>query len=326
MENARKPLRIRLSRTPGSATPEFVGGDRSEMVIGRSRECEACLNGERVSRQHARLWRSGEDWHVEDLGSRHGTFLNTIRLEPGEAASVADGDELRIATFTFTVAIDSGAADHEQVDGKAESSAAGHGQLESATDPLKTRATILLRLRDDDTAQRDVGWREFADLYGPVVIGFACSAGLPRHEADDVMQDVLLNFFRAAGSFEYDPAKGRFRGYLKRVTLNAIRDRYRRRRPIAGFDPAVFERDARQTDSMWNGQWTQSLLERALQKAQPRFERETWEAFELYGRRGVPVDEVARQLCMTADAVRHAKHRVAKVVRAIINELRAAEG
>ena len=53
---------------------------------------------------------------------------------------------------------------------------------------------------------------------------------------------------------------------------------------------------------------------------------QSWEAFELYGRRGVPVDEVAERLGMKPEAIRQAKSRISRQVRAEIERLRGEEG
>jgi len=94
----------------------------------------------------------------------------------------------------------------------------------------ETNMDLLLQLKSNETVNREMGWGIFVDRYGPIICGFARNAGLPSSEADDIMQTVLFNFFRVADKFEYDPSKGRFRGYLKRITLNAIRERYRKKR------------------------------------------------------------------------------------------------
>ena len=94
-----------------------------------------------------------------------------------------------------------------------------------------TRASIFLRLQADGSLDRELGWQEFTEKYARVIAGFARNAGLRAQDADDVLQDVLLGFFRVSDQFDYDPERGRFRGYLKRVTLNAIRARHRRKRP-----------------------------------------------------------------------------------------------
>ena len=55
-------------------------------------------------------------------------------------------------------------------------------------------------------------------------------------------------------------------------------------------------------------------------------DEQTFEAFELYGRRGVQVDEAARTLGISRESVYQAKTRVMRVVQAIVDQLRAAEG
>ena len=53
----------------------------------------------------------------------------------------------------------------------------------------------------------------------------------------------------------------------------------------------------------------QPLVELALEEVRGQFKATTYEAFELYGRRGVPLDEVAKRLSMSPEAVRQARHR-----------------
>lgn len=54
-----------------------------EVIIGRSRECAICVEGDMsraVSRRHARVFYSGWKICIEDLGSRNGTWLNRKRV------------------------------------------------------------------------------------------------------------------------------------------------------------------------------------------------------------------------------------------------------
>ena len=50
-----------------------------EYVIGRRSDCQIFVPDMRVSRQHARLWKDGEAWTLEDLGSNNGTYINGVR-------------------------------------------------------------------------------------------------------------------------------------------------------------------------------------------------------------------------------------------------------
>ena len=72
-------------------------GDRT--TIGRSPDCDVFLDDVTVSRKHAVLVGEGERFHVEDLGSLNGTFLNRKRIEN---APVEDGDELQIGKYRLT--------------------------------------------------------------------------------------------------------------------------------------------------------------------------------------------------------------------------------
>jgi hypothetical protein len=72
-------------------------GERT--TIGRSPDCDVFLDDVTVSRKHAVLVGEGERFHVEDLGSLNGTFLNRKRIEK---APVEDGDELQIGKYRLT--------------------------------------------------------------------------------------------------------------------------------------------------------------------------------------------------------------------------------
>ncbi len=68
------------------------------------------------------------------------------------------------------------------------------------------------------------------------------------------------------------------------------------------------------------------MLSRALEEVRRRVERRTFEAFELYGQRGVPADVVATQLGLSRDSVHQAKARVLKLAEAVVERIRAEEG
>jgi serine/threonine-protein kinase len=55
----------------------------------------------KVSRRHARIWREGETFLVEDLGSVNGTIIlgrdnETVRLGPRQPRVLESGDKLRL--------------------------------------------------------------------------------------------------------------------------------------------------------------------------------------------------------------------------------------
>jgi serine phosphatase RsbU (regulator of sigma subunit) len=74
------------------------------LVIGRSSTSDLPLPDRFLSRHHARIYRDGDRYLVEDLGSRNGTLLN------GEAvalpAALSTGDVIRISGSTLSVYLD----------------------------------------------------------------------------------------------------------------------------------------------------------------------------------------------------------------------------
>jgi hypothetical protein len=65
-----------------------------EHLIGRAPTCALCLDELYVSAQHALVRWTPDRWELKDLGSRNGTFLNSIRLKPGEVYPMERGARL----------------------------------------------------------------------------------------------------------------------------------------------------------------------------------------------------------------------------------------
>lgn len=64
--------------------------------IGRDGDCDLPLPDRSVSRRHARLVRVEEAYHLQDLGSTNGTFLNS---QPINEQVLQHADMLRIGSF-----------------------------------------------------------------------------------------------------------------------------------------------------------------------------------------------------------------------------------
>ncbi|MDR7330634.1 FHA domain-containing protein FhaB/FipA [Corynebacterium guangdongense] len=69
-----------------------------EIVIGRHQDCDFVLGDDYSSSRHARLFRRGSEWFVEDLESRNGTFLAGYRIDQPER--VRAGVDVRMGRTT----------------------------------------------------------------------------------------------------------------------------------------------------------------------------------------------------------------------------------
>ncbi len=190
-----------------------------------------------------------------------------------------------------------------------------------------TRATMLARLRDGDDP---VAWREFYERYGELIAGFAGRWNLQPADRDDVVQEVLSRLSRAMPDFVYDPARGTFRGYLKTIAGNIIRDKLRQNQARGHVLPMDTRAEAQisdeSLDTAWEREWRQYHLRQALQMLVAEFNEVDRMAFERYGIAGEDARQVAEDLGLSLDQVYQAKSRMMKRLSASIETRVAEEG
>ncbi|MHC5022966.1 MAG: SpoIIE family protein phosphatase [Planctomycetota bacterium] len=92
---------LRLEPVSGQQSGAFAVGENDPAVIGRGQQCEICLPDPSISRRHATIAKLEGQWFVTDLRSRHGTFINGIRLEAEHPVAAVSGDYIRMGPFTF---------------------------------------------------------------------------------------------------------------------------------------------------------------------------------------------------------------------------------
>jgi RNA polymerase sigma-70 factor (ECF subfamily) len=189
----------------------------------------------------------------------------------------------------------------------------------SCFDPSRTRASLLIRLKDS-ADQR--AWEEFHDRYTPMIRGW-CRHWYPR-EAEDMVQEVLTRLVNCLRDFEYEPGKGRFRGYLKTVTHRLMADMKDRRShtPMIGDEEMLIEIEARQDlQDRLAAMFDLERLEQAKDRVRDRVTDRTWSAYVETAEQGRKPAEVARELGMTVGAVFQAKHSVITQLRREIEGL-----
>jgi two-component system, cell cycle response regulator len=86
--------RARLIVLAGGNVGEMYEID-PQLVLGRGREADVRLQGDGISRKHARVHLEGEGVAFEDLGSTNGSFINGERVMRHQ---LNEGDKLQIGT------------------------------------------------------------------------------------------------------------------------------------------------------------------------------------------------------------------------------------
>ena len=82
--------------TPGNHTKCPL--DQDLLTIGRSDSADIQIDGDFISRIHARILRIGMDSVIEDAGSRNGTWVNGEQIERHR---LAHGDLIRVGSANF---------------------------------------------------------------------------------------------------------------------------------------------------------------------------------------------------------------------------------
>jgi pSer/pThr/pTyr-binding forkhead associated (FHA) protein len=86
-------------RAGGGRVGESFPLDGDRMTIGRRPDSDVFLDDVTVSRDHALVVRRGDEYHLDDLGSLNGTYVNRRRIE---SHHLADGDELQVGKYKLT--------------------------------------------------------------------------------------------------------------------------------------------------------------------------------------------------------------------------------
>jgi RNA polymerase sigma-70 factor (ECF subfamily) len=206
----------------------------------------------------------------------------------------------------------------------------GQRQDPEPSGPETTRPSLLVRIRDADDRE---AWRQFVDIYAPLIYGFCRKRGLQDADAADVTQDVFRAVAAKIGSrptsekgsggeastetpkWEYDPNRGSFRGWLYTVTRNKISDFLDRKQARGSGDTGTQQfleqqPDTNEDETTWQREAQQRIFAWAAERIRGDFQEATWNAFWQVAVEGKSGEEAARNLHMSVGAVYVAKSRI----------------
>lgn len=188
---------------------------------------------------------------------------------------------------------------------------------------------LLERAKAQDAVARERLFR----IYGVLVYGW-CRRHfhLQPHDAADVMQEVSQAVLRGLERFRRDRPGDTFRGWLWTIARNKVLDHLRAqgRRPdaIGGTDAhkrlldiPEQEPDLPDRSTGPNGVIPTAADYPHLEVFRAEFEERTWQAFFRSVLMEEPTDVIAEELGMSPNAVRCAKSRVLRRVRADLADL-----
>ncbi|MCA9251706.1 MAG: sigma-70 family RNA polymerase sigma factor [Phycisphaerae bacterium] len=192
-----------------------------------------------------------------------------------------------------------------------------------------TRPSLLSRVRNPDDHD---AWREFESRYGDLITRYCRSLRLQHSDAEDVRQLVMLNLSSSMRSFQYDPARGRFRTYLGRAVRNAV-FRVKQCPPGRGIPLPLIDGDQLSsvesgdhdaTADLWDRHWCEHHLRRAFETLRKSHKPRSIEVFDRL-LAGEKTADVAASFEMSVEAVKKVKQRIRAELREIVAEQVAEE-
>jgi len=182
-----------------------------------------------------------------------------------------------------------------------------------------TRPSLLVRVgRDQEEA-----WREFDAIYRPMLDRFARARGLGQEDAEDVTQYCMEAIYRHIKSFEYDPSKGRFKGWLRTLVNNRVRNLYRRRRETIAKtqDFKQQQNSEKSPDEVFDAIWMEEHLKQCIRMVRLEVEATTFETFKRHVLDECSVAQVCEELGVTPNQVYKAKWRLTQKLNDKMKEL-----
>jgi RNA polymerase sigma-70 factor (ECF subfamily) len=171
----------------------------------------------------------------------------------------------------------------------------------------RTRTSLLDRLRDLDDS---LAWEQFDAIYRPMLRRYAHDRGLTGEQADEIVQECMTAIVERIQRFERQAS---FRGWLRGLVDHKVADHLRKQRPEKQGLTGDFEREQHREVTpaqMWEREWNRAHLLHCLEVVRSQVAEHTYQAFDLYVVREMPVAEVSRMLGMSANQIYVAKSRV----------------
>ena len=184
-----------------------------------------------------------------------------------------------------------------------------------------THKTLLEKIRSGD----EVSWNEFYERYAPVIRRLASGYGLDPAECDDVLQNIMLKFFRHGLVMRYSPEKSRFRTYFNRIVHGCVCDHLRRKQRLSreiASDKLPEIPVPPEKEELFLSEWRAQMLDEALDRLRNRVSAQNFLAFHMTAIQNRTAPDVAEFLHMDVRNVYVARSRGVAMLREIVALMR----
>ena len=193
----------------------------------------------------------------------------------------------------------------------------------------ETRSSILSALRDP-AAQ--TAWGRFFDTYAGFIYGIARGEGLSEADADEAVQNVMLELVRGGAAAHYDKSLGPFRGWLGRLSIWRARNLRLRnlRRENAHVAACAAEKAEvaatpvltidKELEQAIEDEWMRTVTAAALDRLRAEVSPAHFQAYYASAIEKMDAEAVSRLCGVTPNNLYQIRRRVGARFRAILEE------
>ncbi len=209
-------MHVRLILDSGKQKGREMDLARGIYLVGRSRICQIRPKNRYVSRKHCAIIHRKCDVMIQDLGSRTGTYINRVRIDPKSVTVLNDGDRIRVGKSKFRIAIINSHIVHVSA-GDPKSSEASDEELAIASDASSDAYEVVtpghyaaenspqdigdvLRMLEEDDAESP------SYLLGRPALQLTTKASDADFEDDDSDGSVVFSTHPSSGSLRVEDA------------------------------------------------------------------------------------------------------------------------
>jgi RNA polymerase sigma factor (sigma-70 family) len=188
---------------------------------------------------------------------------------------------------------------------------------------FSTDSDLIKRLPFIDSFDRS--WHVFLSMYEPLILRWCLRWGVPSMEAEDIVQETMLNIFRYIGSYRQHP-QIRFRSWLKTVAYHCWIRIVKRNQGLSETDAELAYDIAKvpARDDLLQILSTiadQEIVAIACGNVRSKVSDRSWNCFQMKYMEAIPTTEVAGRLHVSENAVYLTTSRILRMLREEIAKL-----
>ncbi len=185
-----------------------------------------------------------------------------------------------------------------------------------------TKKSLLFKIKEGND---DISWGVFFTTYRPLIWMMGSRFNFSAEEKENLVQEVMRDFFNAQSHFIYDRSKGRFRDYFRKIIKSRIlqmkakeRRRNERPAPLLGDWP---DEAPPELERLWEEEWRMHVLKEARQEIRGVLSPKMIQVFEMWHFQELDPKTIAKDFGISLTTVYNYRNTVLDALRSAVAAL-----